>query len=273
MTDIGAARVARSGGIWQVAKPQVWNVIRSRWLLFYIAFFMLATEGLLRFTGGDGRTLLSLANVVLFVVPLMTVVYGTIYLYNSREFIELLLAQPLKRRTVFAGLYLGLAIPLSAAMLAGVLLPFIAHGIEDASRVPLAIMLVGGAALTLIFTGIAFCVAIRFEDRLTGLGAGMAIWLLLALAYDGVMLFVVSVLADHTIEKSLLVASLANPIDLVRIALLLQFDVSALMGYTGAVFQKFFSGVVGMTVIGAALMAWITVPLAAGFVSFNRKDF
>ena len=101
----------------------------------------------------------------------------------------------------------------------------------------------------------------------------MAIWLLLALAYDGVMLFVVSVLADHTIEKSLLVASLANPIDLVRIALLLQFDVSALMGYTGAVFQKFFSGVVGMTVIGAALMAWITVPLAAGFVSFNRKDF
>ena len=62
--------------------------------------------------GGDTRTLLSLSNIVLFVVPLMTIVYGTIYLYNSREFIELLLAQPIKRRTLFTGLYLGLAIPL-----------------------------------------------------------------------------------------------------------------------------------------------------------------
>lgn len=273
MTATGKLQAARRGGIWQVAKPQVRNVIRSRWLLFYVGFFMLSTEGLLRFTGGDARTLLSLANVVLFVVPLMTVVYGTIYLYNSREFIELLLAQPLKRRTVFAGLYLGLAIPLTAALVAGVSVPFIAHGLDGASRLPLTTMLAGSAALTLIFTGIAFCVALRFEDRLTGLGAGMGIWLLFALVYDGVMLFIVALLADHTIEKSLLVASLANPIDLVRIALLLQFDVSALMGYTGAVFSRFFSGMIGLAIIAVALTTWISVPLAAGFVSFKRKDF
>jgi len=273
MMAISTSTGIRSGGIWQVAKPQVRNVLRSRWLLFYVAFFLLATEGLLRFTGGDARTLLSLANVVLFVVPLITVVYGTIYLYNSREFIELLLAQPLKRRTVFAGLYLGLAIPLTAALIAGVLPPFLIRGMGEGTRLPLTIMLVGSGALTLIFTGIAFCVALRFEDRLTGLGAGMGIWLLLALVYDGVMLFIVSVLADHTIEKSLLVASLANPIDLVRIGLLLQFDVSALMGYTGAVFNRFFSGAMGQVVIAAALMTWIAAPLAAGFVSFKRKDF
>src|SRR5690349_19771127 len=104
----------------EVAKPQIRNVIRSRWLMCYVAFFFIATEGLLRFTGEDVKTLLSLSNIVIFVVPLMTIVYGTVYLYNSREFIELLLAQPLKRRTVFAGLYLGLAIPLTAAFAAGI---------------------------------------------------------------------------------------------------------------------------------------------------------
>lgn len=264
---------ARAGGIWQVAKPQVRNVVRSRWLLCYVAFFLLSTEGLLRFTGGDARTLLSLANIVLFVVPLVTVVYGTIYLYNSREFIELLLAQPLERRTVFAGLYLGLAIPLTAALVAGVSFPFVVHGIGVEGQMPLATMLVGGGALTLIFTGIAFCIALRFEDRLTGLGAGMAIWMLLAFVYDGVMLFVVALLSDSSIEKSLLAASLANPIDLVRIALLLQFDISALMGYTGAVFTRFFSGATGLMVIAVALTTWIAAPLAAGFVAFNRKDF
>lgn len=273
MTEIAELRTGKGGGIWHVAKPQVRNVFRSRWLLSYLAFFMLATEGLLRFSGGDARTLLSLANVVLFVVPLMTVVYGTVYLYNSREFIELLLAQPLKRRTVFAGLYLGLAIPLTIALVAGVSLPFVVHGLDDTSRLPMATILGGSAALTLIFTGIAFCVALKFEDRLTGLGAGMGIWLLLALAYDGLMLFAVAVFSDRSIEKSLLAASLANPIDLVRIGLLLQFDVSALMGYTGAVFSRFFSGPVGLGVISAALMTWISVPLAAGFMLFNRKDF
>lgn len=270
---VRTSTAARAGGIWQVAKPQVRNVVRSRWLLCYVAFFLLSTEGLLRFTGGDARTLLSLANVVLFVVPLVTVVYGTIYLYNSREFIELLLAQPLERRTVFAGLYLGLAIPLTAALVAGVSFPFAVRGIGVEGQMPLATMLVGGGALTLIFTGIAFCIALRFEDRLTGLGAGMAIWMLLAFVYDGVMLFVVALLSDSSIEKSLLAASLANPIDLVRIALLLQFDISALMGYTGAVFTRFFSGATGLTVIAVALTTWIAAPLAAGFVAFSRKDF
>jgi Cu-processing system permease protein len=256
----------------EVAKPQVRNVLRSRWLLCYVTFFVLATEGLLRFTGEDARTLLSLTNVVLFVVPLMTLVYGTVYLYNSREFVELLLAQPLKRRTVFAGLYLGLAVPLTAAFATGVSIPFLLHGIDPSVRTAFATMLVGGSALTLVFTGIAFCVALRFEDRLTGLGAALAVWLVLALVYDGALLLIVAMFSDHSLEKSLLAASFANPIDLVRIALLLQFDISALMGYTGAVFSHFFSGSAGLAVITAALAFWIGVPLMAGFMAFNRKD-
>lgn len=259
-------------GIADVAKPQVRNVIRSRWLIGYTLFFLLATEGLIRFSGGDSKTLLSLGNVVLFVLPLMTLVYGTIYLYNSREFIELLLAQPLKRRTVFAGLYLGLSIPLTAAFIAGVSAPFILRGVQADATTALATLLIGGAALTLVFTGIAFCVALRFEDRLTGLGAAMGVWLVLALVYDGAILLIVAMMPDRSLEKALLAASIANPIDLVRIALLLQFDISALMGYTGAVFNRFFSGSSGIAVVAAALTLWIGAPLFAGLISFQRKD-
>jgi Cu-processing system permease protein len=203
----------------------------------------------------------------------MTLAYGTIYLYTSREFIELLLAQPLKRSHVFAGLYLGLAVPLSAAFIAGVSAPFLVHGIDPGARAALGTMLAGGAALTLVFTGIAFCVALRFDDRLTGLGVGLAVWLLLALVYDGALLLIVAMMPDKAMEKSLLAASIANPIDLIRIALLIQFDLSALMGYTGAVFTRFFSGAFGMVVITTAIVIWIGAPLTAGFVSFGRKNF
>jgi Cu-processing system permease protein len=260
-------------GVWAVAKHQIKNVMRSKWLLSYALFCLAATEGLFRFTGGDAKTLLSLANIVLFLGPLVTVVYGTVYLYNSREFIELLLAQPLKRRTLFGGLYVGLAAPLTAAFIAGVSAPFLLHGLAADARAPLVTILAGGAVLTLIFTGLAFCIALRFEDRLTGLGMGMAAWLLLALVYDGVILFIVAMMPDRAIERSLLAVTLANPVDLVRIAVLLQFDISALMGYTGAVFSRFFSGAMGLAVIAAALITWVGAPLMLGFHQFKRKDF
>jgi Cu-processing system permease protein len=256
----------------QIAWPQARNVLRSRWLLTYVLFFLALAEGLLRFTGGDAKMILSLANIVLFVVPLVAVIYGTIYLYNSREFIELLLAQPLRRSTLFAGLYVGLAVPLILALTLGIGLPFLLHGFGEGQRVALLILLGGGVALTAIFTGIAFCVALAFEDRLTGLGAGLAIWLVLALLYDGALLLVIS-MSTEPLGKGLLAAALANPIDLVRIALILQFDVAALMGYTGAVFSRFFAPGTGVIVLVAAIAAWIAVPVAGGFLRFRRKDF
>ena len=92
------------------------------------AFFLVLTDALLRFGGGGTRALLSLVDIVLFVVPLVTLVLGTIYLYNAREFTELLLAQPVRRRAVFGGLYIGLVLPLMLAFVGGVGVPFALRG-------------------------------------------------------------------------------------------------------------------------------------------------
>ena len=270
MTSAGIANES----IWRVAQPQTRDVIRSKWLAFYFAFFLLATEGMIRFTGGDAKALLSMSNIVLFVVPFVTLVYGTVYVYGSREFIELLLAQPIKRSTLFAGLYLGLTLPLITALIAGMSLPFLVHGFAGPQeRLTLIAMLAGTAGLTAAFTGIAFLIALRFDDRLTGLGVGMAIWLALGLLYDGMLLIVVMLMPDRAIEKTLLAITLANPIDLVRIGLLMRFDIAAVMGYTGAVFRNFFNDTAGIAVIVTAMAAWIMLPLGSAFLAFRRKDF
>ncbi len=271
MTNPGPLPTA---SMWSVAQPQARDVIRSRWLAFYLIFFAAATEGMIRFTGGDAKALLSISNVVLFIVPFVTLVYGTIYMYGSREFVELLLAQPIRRGTLFGGLYLGLTIPLIAALVLGISLPFVFSGFAGPQeRITLTVLLLSTAALTAVFTAIAFLIALRFDDRLTGLGVGMAIWLAMALLYDGVILVVVMLMPDRAIEKSLLVITLANPIDLVRIALLMRFDVSAVMGYTGAVFRNFFSEPMGVAIIVTTMAAWVALPLMSGFLAFKRKDF
>jgi len=82
-----------------------------------------------------------------------------------------------------------------------------------------------------------------------------------------------TLLADHPIERPLLALVLANPIDLARVALLLRFDIAALMGYTGAIFERFFGGSMGLAVATAALVLWAALPAWAGMRAFQRKDF
>ncbi|HEV8497950.1 MAG TPA: ABC transporter permease subunit [Gemmatimonadaceae bacterium] len=263
-----------SGVVTKIVRSQLRDATRSRWLAVYALFFVLLSDGLLRFSGSDAKAVISLATVVLIVIPLVTLVLSTIYVYNAREFTELLLAQPIRRSSLFAGLYLGLTIPLAGGFVVGVALPFMARGGGDpAQRGALLTLLAIGVVLTAAFTAIAFWIALRAEDRLRGLGMALGVWLLLGLLYDGAVLVVVAIFADYPIERPLLALTFANPIDLGRMLMLLRLDVAALMGYTGAVFQRFFAGTTGIALASAALAGWVLVPLALSARLFRRKDF
>jgi Cu-processing system permease protein len=256
----------------RVARYQMRDVARSRWLIAYALFFLVLTDALFRFGGGGSRTLLSLVDIVLFIVPLVTIVFGTMYLYNAREFVELILAQPVRRRAVFGGLYAGLVGPLVAGFVAGVGIPFALHGASGASGTLLAVLGIG-TLLTLVFGAVALLIAVLADDRLKGLGLAIGVWLLSAVVYDGLVLLLVSIFADYPLERPMLGAMLANPVDLARVLLLLRFDVAALLGYTGAVFQQFFGGARGAAIAVAALIVWAVAPLAFAARAFARKDF
>lgn len=253
---------------------QLSDVARSRWLIGYALFFLVSTDALLRFGGGGTRALLGLMNVVLLVVPLVSAVFGTTYLYDTREYTELLLAQPVSRRRLFAALYGGLALPLSLALVVGVGAPFLLHGLAEPSHLgALLTLLACGAALTWAFVAIAFLIALRSQDKVRGLGAAVVVWLVMSLVYDGMILVVTATFGDYPIERPLLGLLMANPIDLARVLLLLQFDVSALMGYTGAVFSRFFGGAPGAALAATALFLWIALPAALGLRAFRTRDF
>lgn len=258
----------RSAG--RILRYQLRDVVRGRWMMVYPLLFLLMTDLLFRFGGGGDRVVLSLLNVVLLLVPLASVVFGTMYLYNSREFIVLLLAQPVDRTSLFLGLYGGLAIPLSGGFVAGVGLPFLWHGQAPPG---LLVLLLTGTLLTAAFTAIAFLVAVKFEDRAKGLAAAVLLWLLSAVVYDGLVLLVATTMWRYPLERPLLVMTMLNPIDLGRVLLLLQFDIAALMGYTGAVFDRFFGSGLGKAMALTALFAWSAIPFLAGLRLFRAKDF
>lgn len=257
----------------QILRHELADVVRGRWLPAYAGFFLLATEALLRFGGTGEQALLSLMNVVLFIVPLMSLIFGTVYLYGAREFNELLLSQPISRRQLFGGLYLGLSLPLALAFAAGVGIPFLARLGATGGIGALLVLLTVGFVLTLVFTAIAFLIAVRLDDRAQGLGAAVLLWLLVAVVYDGLVMLGAAVFIDYPLEKPLLALMVLNPLDLARVILLMTFDAAALMGYTGAVFQRFFGSTVGLAIAAVALVFWLMLPLLGALRLFRRKDF
>jgi Cu-processing system permease protein len=258
----------------KVLRYELQDLRRSRWLLGYALLLLGLTDALLRFGGGGPRAVLSLMNVVLVFVPLVSVVFGTMYLYGARDFIELLLAQPVGRGSLFAGLYGGLAAPLAAAFLLGVGLPFAWGGQGEGSLSgPLVMLLATGVLLTLAFTALAFLVSLVFEDRAKGLGAAILVWLAATVLYDAGIVLVATAFSDYPLELPMLGLILLNPVDLGRVLLLLQFDAAALMGYTGAVFERFFGTALGVGVATGALALWCAGPLVLARGRFGGKDF
>ncbi len=256
--------------ILQILRYQLRDAARSRWILAYALVFMLVTEGLFRLGGGGERVVVSLLDVVLLLVPLVGLLFGTLHFYQSREFMELMLAQPLNRNVLYTGLFGGLALPLILALAAGMGIPFLWHGGGGGA---FGVLMGVGIMLTLVFSGVALLVALAFEDRARGMGAALLLWLGAGILWDGLVLLIVLLFGDYPMERPLLVLTFLNPIDLGRVVLLLRLDVAALMGYTGAVFRQFFESGKGSLIAAVALLLWAVVPLWLGFRRFRRKDF
>lgn len=258
----------------RIALYQARDALRSRWIVLHFLAYLAVAEGMLLTGGASVKAVVGLVNVVLLLVPLVSLVFGVMRLYDARDFVLTLLTQPVRRSALFGGLYLGLAVPLAVTFAAGILLPFLVHGaLGGETGVRVAALVGCGVALTLVFTAVAFLVAVRQQDRVRGIGLALVTWIGFALAFDAVVLLVVTAFAQYPLERPMLVVVFLNPVDLARVLLLMLLDAAALMGYTGAVFSRFFGSAAGLAVSVTALGLWALAPWVAARNAFVSRDF
>lgn len=252
----------------KVVKYVLADILRNRIVLLYTALLLVVSVSVFSLEDNTDKGMLSLLNVTLIIVQMMCMIFTTIYQYNSAEFVELLVSQPLRRRHIWLSLFAGLAGALSIALLIGIGLPVLlfhpgATGLT---------MVLTGVALSVIFVAIALLASARTRDKARGIGKAILLWLFWSLLWDALVLFALFQLSDYPLEKPMVVLSFLNPIDLARILILLRMDVSALMGYSGAVFREFFGTAGGMAVSTLVLLLWVVVPLWLSTRAFRRKD-
>ncbi|MBL0174004.1 MAG: ABC transporter permease subunit [Ignavibacteria bacterium] len=254
-------------------RSQLRNVLRSRWVYVHAGFFAVLGETLYQAGGSAAGMQVAMMNIVLIVLPLIAIVYGAIYVHGAREFYEVLAAQPVRRRDIFVSSYIVVGGALAGCYILGAGIPLAVHAETCADVASAAMLVAAGALLTLVFTAVAFAVAIGIHDRARAIGAALMLWFYFSLLYDGIVLYLFYALSDYPAEPFALAFTFLNPVDLARIALTMQFDVSALMGYTGAVFEQLFGTGLGLAAAFAALLLWAGVPFLIAQRLFTRRDF
>lgn len=258
----------------KILKYSFFDLMRSRWSYVYLAFYLLLGIVLLFLNHNLSKAVITLMNVIIILVPLIGTIFGVMYYYNSKEFTELLLAQPLKRSSIFLGQYLGVAISLSMSLILGLGIPFIMYGLFKSPAIwDFILLLITGSFLTFIFTALAFNIALSNENKIKGFGYAILLWLLLAIIYDGIFLMSLIIFEDYPLDKLSLVGTMLNPIDLSRTLILLKLDISALLGYTGAIFKKFFGTYFGLIISFLTLSLWVILPITRIVVKSRKKDF
>lgn len=252
----------------KIIKYVTGDILRNRIVLIYTVFLLITSLSVFALENNSTKGLLSLLNIILLVVPLVSIIFSTIYVYNSAEFIELLVSQPLRRKTIWLSLYTGLASAMSISFFIGAGIPLLLYHADTSG-----FMMIGvGLLLSIIFVGIAMLAAVKTRDKAKGIGVAILLWLYFSLLFDGLVLFLLFQFADYPLEKPMIGISALNPIDMGRILIMLQMDVAAMLGYTGAVFKEFFGSFTGIGFVLLVMLLWVFIPLWLSVRKFNSKD-
>ncbi|MCB0793834.1 MAG: ABC transporter permease subunit [Flavobacteriales bacterium] len=252
----------------KVFKYTLIDLARNRAMLGYALLLLLVSEGLFQLEGDPMKAFLGLVQVVIALVPLIAMLFTIVYGYDVLEFTQLLAVQPIGRSAILGGQVLALSVSLLLAQGFGLGLPLLVH---FPTRVAL-VLTVTGSALVLVFSALGTLIALSQREKARGVGIGLGVWFVFVLVYDALLMWLMFALSDRPIEPWVVPLAALDPIDLARIMVMLEVDLAAMMGYSGALYKEFFGSTGGMAVALGTLMLWIVVPIAFAFRTFRGKD-
>lgn len=267
-----------------IARKEVRDALNTWWLVLYAGLFALLALGLAylgqRNLGSLGfenfsRTTASLLNLCLLLAPLVALSLGAGAIAGERDrgTLTYLLSQPLERWELlvgkFAGLFLSIAIATAAGFgLAGVFIAFFASAM-DAGVYLLFLGLV--LALIAVMTGLGLVASVVSSTRVQALGIALLVWFLAVFFFDLVFIGLVS--STSLGGGGLLLALLANPVEIVRVLAIIHLEPDLeVLGPFGAYLMERVGTGGATAILGVALAAWATVPVTLAAWLFEIRD-
>lgn len=270
--------------ILDIAREELMINIRNKWTLIYAGVFSLLVVGIsyfgMRAEGFAGmqnftRTSASILNLVLYIVPLVALVMGTLSFTGDKGSTELLFSQPVSRAEVLSGKLLGVFLSMMLSTLVGFLLAGIiivaGAGTEGISRYAALVGL--SLVLSLVFLSLSVVTATFSKRKSKAFGLALFLWFFFVLFYDLLALGGTLFLQGQSANTFLFVSLLGNPVDMVRVASLISLDNVTIFGASGAALLRFLGGTTSsILVLLAALALWVCGPLVLSHRLIQRQD-
>lgn len=255
---------------------------RNRWFMLYAGAFAVLSLALawLSLAGmgnyglaGFGRTAASLINLVLLIVPLMGLTLGALSLAQEREQGTLLymLAQPVSKGELLLGKFLGLALSLLTALGLGFGLTGTLIALNGGGGDPVTYLVLLGLTflLALVSLSLGFFISVVVKSGATAVGLALFFWLILVFFGDlGVMGTAVTM--QLSVEQ-LLTITLINPLQLFKIAAILDLRTSLEVLGPAGIYAVRTWGEQLMPLLVGLLLAWSLLPLLVTVKLFQRK--
>lgn len=268
----------------RIARQELLVNIRNKWTIIFAGVFGLLIVGIsyigIMAEGFSGmqnftRTSASMLNLVLYIVPLVALIMGTLSFTSDRGTTELLFSQPVFRSEVLLGKILGLFYSLSLSMLAGFL---VAGGIilsvtGEEGMLQYGVFVLLSLLLALVFLVVAVVIATANKRKSRSFGIALFAWFFFVLFYDLIVLGISLFFKGQTANYILFLSLFGNPVDMVRVASLIILDNVSIFGAAGAALLRFLGGsVLSVVLLVGALILWIGIPLAFSRHLLNKQD-
>ena len=267
-----------------VMKKEVRDAFSNWWLLLYGGLFTLLALGLsylgqknLGSLGFENfsRTTASLLNLCLLLAPLIALSLGAGAIAGERDrgALTYLLSQPLERRELllgkFAGLFASIGLATTAGFGAAGIVISLSGSAMDAGTYLLFLFLV--LALIAVMTGLGLVASVVSATRVQALGLAVLVWFTAVFFFDLVLIGMVS--ATSLGDGGLLLALLANPVEIVRVLAIIHLEPDLeVLGPFGSYLLDEWGMARATGLLALALMAWTVMPVWLAVRLFERRD-
>lgn len=267
-----------------IARLECLSVARLKWMrMLTAAFALLAAAAAYsagaagELSGADGfaRTTLALIPIALILVPLAAVILGVSGQATEPGSESFLFTQPVHRATVILGRWAGEAAALGSAIAAGfgigAVVVVSGNGVDGIQQY--VFFVAATFALGAIFLSLASVISAATGTRAVALGLATFVWFFFVLLYDGMALSAAGLTGGLVGGRVLFASVLANPVDLIRILMLIVPGTSGMLGAAGEAWIRFMGGDQSAWLIATAVVTlWLFVPLLVAVSILKKRD-
>lgn len=271
--------------IWTIARKELSDSLRNRWLIAIslvfatlalgIAWFGAAASGTVGYASTPA-TIASLASLGIFLIPLIALLlaYDAIVGEEEGGTLLLLMTYPLSRGQLLFGKFLGHGLTLALATVIGfgVAGGAIALLVDDVAVPVLATAMFRFILSTVLlgwgFIALAYLVSVRVSEKPLAAGLALAIWFFFVLIFDLALLGLL-VASEGKLNPDLLPwLLLLNPTDIYRLLNIVAFEGGAQLTGVLSLGADLPMGPAGLW---AALVVWFVIPLAGAWALFRNR--